>query len=81
VNVEVYINLSLRHSFLSLEKGSQVELYYLPQRRGDAEKKIIFCRKSRKNAQIKNHNNAFLCALRVFCGKRYFYSFLRASAV
>jgi hypothetical protein len=34
--------------------------------------KIIFCRKARKNAQIKNHNKAFLCALRVFCGKGYF---------
>jgi hypothetical protein len=34
--------------------------------------KIIFCRKARKNAQIKNHNKAFLCALRVFYGKRYF---------
>jgi hypothetical protein len=47
------------------------------------QRKIIFCRKARKNARIKNHNNAFLCALRVFCGKDIlkFPLRLRASAV
>jgi hypothetical protein len=55
---------------------------FLYNRRGaEYAEKIFFCRKARKNAQnLKNQNNAFFCALRVLCGKRYFKSFLSVSA-
>jgi len=56
--------------FILTDRGREMHAAFCSCIKALLQRKNNFRPQKTQNAQIKNHNRAFLCALRVFCGNR-----------